>query len=347
MVVEKCIAGFVGNLRNQFGVICQGAAVFREQAHSMISWDAYEPKRDRSVEVDQKDTELRSLLSLLDDPDHRVASAVTDRLRLRGQAVLNPLLDFIDFAPDPLARERAETLAREFNEEILLAEFRKLERRIEQGDPKTLEDGAFLIARFATPRLNVQHYRNELTRLGEALNEFLFGIDSPLEMLITTNSFFFDEQKFKGNEKTFLDPDNSYIHAVLDRKLGIPISLALVYILVARDRVGLPFSGSSTPGHFLIRYDGVQNEPLFVDAFNGGLILKQRDIRRFLEVSKLPFDELFLRPASPRAFLLRMIRNLIIVFTERKEEASRQAFERFLRVLAPSSEQSDLQNDTL
>lgn len=284
------------------------------------------------------DQELRSLFTLLDDPDHRIAEAVTERLRSRGQSVLDPLLEFIDFAPDPLARERAETLAREFNEEILTEEFKRLAGRMDQGDPKTLEDGAFLIARFGNPRLNVLHYRAELNKLAGSLTDFLFGIDSPLEMLLTTNSFFFDEQKFKGNENTFLEPENSYIDSVIDRRLGIPISLALVYILVARDRVGLPFSGASTPGHFLIRYDGVENEPLFVDAFNGGLILKQRDIKRFLELSKLPFDESFLKPASPRAVLLRMIRNLIIVFTERKDDNSRLSFEKFLRIFAPNSE---------
>lgn len=279
------------------------------------------------------DEELRSLFSLLDDPDHSVATAVTDRLRLRGRDVLPPLLEFIDLAPDALARERAEMLAREFNEELLLAEFRKLAVRIEQGDPKTLEDGAFLIARYGSPRLNQQQYRAKLEELGGKLSDHLFGIDSPLEMLLATNSFFFDEEKFKGNEGTFLEAKNSYITDVIDRRLGIPISLAVVYILIARDRVGLPFSGASTPGHFLIRFDGVEDEPLFVDAFNGGLILKKRDIKRFLELSKLPFDEAFLRPASPRAILLRMIRNLIIVFTEQQDEVARKAFDRFMKAI--------------
>lgn len=284
------------------------------------------------------DEELRSLLSLLDDPDSAIALAVTERLRSRGKiggpsSLLDPLLDFIDTRPDALARERAQMLAQEFNEEILLAEFAKLARRMDQGDPKTLEDGAFLIARYGSPRLNHHQYRAKLEELAGRLGDYLFGIDSPLEMLLATNSFFFDEEKFKGNDSTFLDARNSYINDVLDRKLGIPISLALIYLLVARDRVGLPFSGASTPGHFLIRYDGVEDEPLFIDAFNGGLVLKQRDIKRFLELSKLPFDEAFLRPASPRAILLRMVRNLIIVFTEQGDATSRQSFDRFLSAL--------------
>ena len=279
------------------------------------------------------DEELRSLFSLLDDPDHSIATAVTDRIRSRGREVLSPLLEFIDLAPDPLARERAEVLAREFNEELLLGEFAKLAHRMDQGDPKTLEDGAFLIARYGSPRLNLQQYRAKLDALAGKLSDFLYGIDSPLEMLLATNSFFFDEEKFRGNENTFLEAKNSYVSDVIDRRLGIPISLAVVYILIARDRVGLPFSGASTPGHFLIRYDGVEDEPLFVDAFNGGLILKQRDIKRFLELSKLPFDEAFLRPASPRAILLRMIRNLIIVFTETQDEVARKAFDRFMKVI--------------
>ncbi len=136
-----------------------------------------------------------------------------------------------------------------------------------------------------------------------------------------------------------MEPENSYIDRVMERRTGIPISLATVYLLVVRSRLGLPFSGASAPGHFLVRYDGLRTEPLFIDAFNSGIILRERDIKHYLDSSGLPFNRQFLEPSPPRAILLRMIRNLIIVFTERGDSIARQAFEGFMRILAPNAEE--------
>lgn len=278
-------------------------------------------------------TELRSLFKLLDDPDPHVAVAVEERLRSCGPAILHPLLNFAAASADELAKKRAGRVAHDLNVEQLAEEFAALRQRIEQRERGTLEDGAFLIARYGTPDLDAEAYKAELDALAGMLHDRIRGIHSPVELLAETNEFFFRTRGFRGNHLTFLDPDNSYINHVLDRRVGIPISLATVYTLIAGKRLGLPFTGVSTPGHFLIRYDGVRNEPLFVDAFNGGTVLKREDIRTFLYSSGIPYHESFVFPAPPIAILLRMIRNLIILFQEKKNEASRRAFERFHTIL--------------
>jgi regulator of sirC expression with transglutaminase-like and TPR domain len=278
-------------------------------------------------------SELRSLLALLDDPDPKVASVVEDRLRCCGPSIMCPLLDFAATSGDELAKLRAESIVHDINVEKLIEEFTALRQRIEHRERGTLEDGAFLIARYGAPSLDVEYYKAELDALAGMLHDRIRGIHSPVEVLAETNDFFFRLRGFRGNHQTFLDPDNSYINQVLDRRLGIPISLATIYILVAGKRLGLPFTGASTPGHFLVRYDGVRSEPLFVDAFNGGIVLKREDIRKFLYSSGIPYHESFVFPAPPVAILLRMIRNLIILFQEKKDEASRRAFERFHAIL--------------
>jgi len=287
----------------------------------------------RLIHSAEADGEFLSLVSLLDDPDTRVASAVEDRLRERGASILHPLLEFIDLSADDLAKRRAIVLAREFNEKMLIEEFTALRHKLEQKKRGALEEGVFLIARYAYPRLDKEYYQAELTALSGMLHDRVKGIMAPSEVLAAANDFFFKERGFKGNHEQFHDADNSYINQVLDRRTGIPISLSVVYVLIAGHRVGLPFAGVSTPGHFLIRYDGIQGEPLFVDAYNNGIILREKDIRKFLYTSGLPYYESFIRPASARMVLLRMIRNLIVIFQDKKDPESQQAFERFQSAL--------------
>ena len=289
--------------------------------------------------------ELRSLLALLDDPDPKVASIVEERLRCCGPGIMCPLLDFAASSPDALAKNRAESIAQDINVTTLIEEFTALRHRIEHRERGTLEDGAFLIARYGTPGLDTEFYKAELDALAGMLHDRIRGIHSPVEILAETNDFFFQKRGFHGNHQTFLDPDNSYINHVLDRRLGIPISLSTVYILVAGKRLGLPFTGASTPGHFLVRYDGVRSEPLFVDAFNGGIVLKRDDIRRFLYSSGIPYHESFVFPAPPVAILLRMIRNLIILFQEKKNEPSKLAFEHFHAILVGKEYNGSLLED--
>jgi regulator of sirC expression with transglutaminase-like and TPR domain len=290
----------------------------------------------------QLDAELRSLFALLDDPDPRVAEAVQERIKLRGDDVVLPLLSFIDGSHDALAKERAEQLADQFTIAQIKEGFRMLTPRFIRHDDQAFEDGAFLIARYANPRLDVVKYRKMLDEMAEQLRGRLSGLSSALEILDEVNYFFFEELHFRGNQAKFMEPENSYLDRVLDRRIGIPISLAVIYLLVADTRLRLPFSGACAPGHFLVRYDGLRSEPLFIDAFNSGTILRSRDIKRYLDSAGLPFHKEYLESAHPRSILLRMMRNLVMVFNERGNKTSRKSFQEFMRILSPEAMGSDL-----
>jgi regulator of sirC expression with transglutaminase-like and TPR domain len=288
---------------------------------------------------DEPDAELRSLFSLLDDPDERIAEAVTDRIRSRGIGALAPLAAFLERTSDPLALSRAKRISLEFNTDVLASEFETLSLDLAEGKRTAFEDGVYLIARYGNPSLDVEHVRSEIDEFAQLLNYRIANLSSALEVLDEVNHFFFEDLRFRGNQAKFMEPENSFIDIVVERRTGIPISLAAVYLLVVRSRLGLPFSGASAPGHFLVRYDGLHSEPLFIDAFNGGVLLRERDIKHYLDSSGLPFNRQFLEPAPPRAILLRMIRNLIIVFNEHGNMPGRTAFERFMRILAPNAEE--------
>ncbi len=288
---------------------------------------------DSDLELATSDAELRSLFALLDDPDQHIGTVVENKLRARGTFVIDPLIRFADSSHDALAIRRATGIVRDINGENLICQFEALRMKLEEGRRGCLEEGAFLIARYGYPQLDVEYYKAELDALAGMLHDRIKGIHSPFDILLATNDFFFKNKKFRGNHTNFLEADNSYINAVIDRKLGIPISLAVLYILVAARRLGLPFSGASTPGHFLIRYDGLRDEPLFIDAFNDGIILRREDIRRFVYTSGMPYYESFIQPSRPQNILLRMTRNLIILFDEQKDETAKATFERFHNIL--------------
>ncbi len=275
------------------------------------------------------DRELASLIHLLDDPDPEVSRVVDARIYGRGPAAMGPLLEFADLSSDGFAAQRAKQIASRLNVDLLMEEFGLLRARISAKKHYVLEDGAFLIARFGNPRLDVEHYRAELTKLAAMLKERVDAVHSPFEVLTIANGFFFDELKYRGNQTAFLEPENSYLDRVIDRRIGIPISLCVVFLLIARSRLNLPFSGVAAPGHFLLRYDAA-GEPIFIDAFNGGVMLSAHDVRRFLEASGMDFSPTVLTPAPAEVILKRMLRNLIMVFTEREDVLSRSAMEGFV-----------------
>lgn len=142
---------------------------------------------------------------------------------------------------------------------------------------------------------------------------------APLQRLRALNRYFFQEQQFAGNVNDYNDPRNSYLHHVLESRRGIPISLAVLYVELARE-IGLRANGVSFPGHFLARV-GMPQGDVVIDPFNGQSMSrealdamlqpyrKRRGAAGGLGASAMPLA-LFLQPASPRDTLARMLRNL-------------------------------------
>ena len=190
-------------------------------------------------------------------------------------------------------------------------------------DRLMLDRAALEVARIAYPDLDADVYLGKLDGLAEAVHARLAGAatkpDQPLEaelpvVLAAINAVLFEQSGLRGNSDNYGDPRNSFINDVLDRGLGIPISLSVVYIEVAR-RLGLEMEGVSFPGHFLAMTsygDGI----VVLDPFFGGITLSEEQvlgrIRRVVGDELATDDNLahFLRPASTREIVARMLRNL-------------------------------------
>ena len=181
-----------------------------------------------------------------------------------------------------------------------------------------LLETALLIARDEYPELETGAYLAMVDGYGRRLSGSLSdGLDIPSK-LTAINHFLYKELGFSGNAMDYEDPRNSYLNQVFDRRLGIPISLAVVHIAVMH-RIGLPLEGISFPGHFLVRLP-VDDGILVLDPFNQGRPVSIEELRErvtpHLDGQPPSDSQLFqiLAPASVRTILMRMLRNLQTIY---------------------------------
>jgi regulator of sirC expression with transglutaminase-like and TPR domain len=174
-----------------------------------------------------------------------------------------------------------------------------------------LGEAALLIAEDAYPGLDVLGYLRRLDEIAVPLLAHA-GEDSSLgEMVSALNGHLFGELGFRGNAEDYYDPRNSYLNEVLDRRLGIPITLSVLYIEIAR-RIGLTVVGVGLPGHFIVeaRRD---TSSVLLDPFHGGETLTLEDCERLIQDvygNSIPFSEEQLAPVRKRQMLTRMLNNL-------------------------------------
>lgn len=194
---------------------------------------------------------------------------------------------------------------------------------------------ALYLAQEEYSELDVEAYIRTLEQMAEAVRYQLPAEPYPLRIIKCINHYLYDTVGFAGNKVDYYDPENSYFNRVLDRKTGIPISLSLVYLEIAR-RLDFPMVGINMPGHFLIRPD-IDEMDLFVDPFNHGDVLFRQDCQERLV--KLYGNDMALRPeffdaVSPRLFLARMLRNLKGIYLQKDDwERALAAVDRILLLL--------------
>lgn len=186
-----------------------------------------------------------------------------------------------------------------------------LERALsEPGD--ALAPAALAIAELEYPRLDPTPWIEQLDEFGREAARRVAGLAAVRDQIVAVNRFMFGTLGFAGNQNQYLDPRNSYLNEVIERRLGIPITLSIVYIEVGR-RAGLPLNGIGFPGHFLVGCDPEHGERTIIDPFNGGTLLTETDCRKLLREhagDEVPWHPSFLDTTDRRAIVLRMLSNL-------------------------------------
>jgi regulator of sirC expression with transglutaminase-like and TPR domain len=186
-----------------------------------------------------------------------------------------------------------------------------------------LAEAALVIAAHEYPGLDVHAYLTRLDDMAAALKRRLRADISPTETLIALNHYLFDELGFGGNAGDYYDPRNSYLNEVLDRCLGIPITLSLVYVEIGR-RAGLALHGVAFPGHFLVKCI-LRNGAVVLDPYARGASLSLDDLQQRLKALRggnMPASDMvvhLLAVAGKKSILARMLRNLKVIYRERND----------------------------
>jgi len=205
--------------------------------------------------------------------------------------------------------------------------FEALVRGPEDSLEDHLDEAALLIAAHANPSLDVDAYLRSLDELADAC---------AADNVAALSHQLFVVGGFRGNDGDFADPRNSYLDAVLDRRLGIPITLSVVVLEVGR-RLGVSLAGVSMPGHFLVRLRGAP--PVLIDAFDGGRMLSETECEAWFRATHgpgAPWDPRYLDPVGPTTILARMLANLRSIHIQRQESVALEWVLR-LRSLLPGA----------
>ncbi len=201
-----------------------------------------------------------------------------------------------------------------------------------------LSRAALVIASAHYPSLSIDAYNTQLARMGRTIRPILRAAHTPEQQVAMINGYLYDEKGFAGNTQDYFDPLNSFLNEVLDRKLGNPITLSLLYYDMAQ-RNFLPIFPVGMPYHVVLKYETPEQE-FYIDPFNGGAILSEQDC--FVRMSEIagepiPYDPAYLQITPKRIFLYRMLNNLKRYYLETRKHSQAEKVLKQLLIIIPES----------
>lgn len=245
-----------------------------------------------------------ALLSLLGDEDPQTVALVKAQLAAGGPSMLSELRQLEELA-GPVASFHVRDVIAEIQERGAEVTFMQMCRHF--GDDGNLEEAAWQLATVLMPGEDLTNARALLDTWGAEVRHRLAKAETPLDRVETLAEYLNLDLRLRGNDDDYYNVRNSLLPAVIESRLGIPISLALIYLLVGQ-RAGLPIDGIGLPGHFIVRH-----EDIFFDPFHGGRRVGLDECRALLEQQNLTLLPQHLAPATPKQMLIRMLTNLYFI----------------------------------
>ncbi|HWA24213.1 MAG TPA: transglutaminase-like domain-containing protein [Lacunisphaera sp.] len=265
----------------------------------------------------------QALAGLLDDPSPSVRAALLAHFNRHGHASVE-FLRWIAGQPNRALAVYANQYLRELNFSDPVTEFRGFIRSLNYE----LETGALLLSRTIHPQLDIGACCAQLDRMAARCRELIAEPAAARDKCRVLNRVLFHEHGFRGNTEHYADPLNSFLDQVLIRRKGIPLSLSLVYLLVA-DRVGLSLEPVGLPGHFLVGCFA-EAEPFYVDPFNAGRLLSASEAVAMARKQSLNPILADLAPTPVREVLCRCCRNLVNHYTVANDHERARLFAEFV-----------------
>ncbi len=203
--------------------------------------------------------------------------------------------------------------------------------------PIDIPKAALIFAReIAYPELDIQTYLQKLDRMAESIWVNISPFRTAAAQAKALAETLFNQIGFQGNRQNYTDPRNSYLNEVIARRLGIPISLSVIFIAIA-NRLEIPAEGIGLPGHFIVKVPAEEGAG-FIDPFHAGRRLSLDDCTRLVEQTvgyRGPLQDDWLKPVSARAILTRMLNNLRGIYLQEQAWTLAQATIEHLQILQP------------
>lgn len=276
-----------------------------------------------------KESEIKALVTLLDDDDMEVVQHVEKQLRTIGGSVI-PLLEdhWQENGLNPVLQKKIEDLIHDLQYNLLttrLLEWKK------DGHQDLLE-GMWMLATYQYPDLSLE-------KLKQSINDIYFDVwlefrDDlhPHDQIRILNQVFFEKYKFIANTKNFHSPANSMLNQVFEQRKGNPISLCVIYMLIAK-RLGMPVSGVNLPSLFVLTFKNPQIQ-FYINVFNRGLIFTKVDISNYIKQMHLLPQDSFYQPCTNLDIVCRVLRNLIVSFEKVSDVERVHEMENILKLLS-------------
>ncbi|MFZ6053289.1 transglutaminase-like domain-containing protein [Halocola ammonii] len=267
--------------------------------------------------------ELSALINLIEDPDEKIYSHVRSELLNYGESIIPHLEHFWEFhTHGELFQARVEQLIHSIHFKSV---YEDLDKWNKEEDNDLLE-GALIIHRYQFPSSDLDEFRNTISKIRQdiwlELNDYL----TSFEKVRVFNHILFKEYGFKGNRADYTSTSNSFIGQVLESRTGNPLSLSIIYQVLA-NRLEVPIFGVNLPNHFVMCYldefgigfhtDEVDHDNgilFYIDPFSEGAIIDRSEINEFLSHIDIDQQPRFFKPCSHRDMINRMLNNLIFSF---------------------------------
>jgi len=288
----------------------------------------------------KSDNEIKALIKLLDDPDSSVYESVARNLINQGPGIIPKLEEAWEFSLNEFLQQRIEDLIQNIQQGSTTKELSEWEA----GGATSLLEGAFLVEKYQYPDLNFSVLEKKVEDISKDIWLELNKNLTALENIRVLNLIFFKSYKFTGNFTNLFAPQNNFINQLIETKKGNPLSLGILYSVIAR-KLGLPVYGVNLPRNFLLVYldeyksdatleaDLAQHILFYINPFRKGAILSRKDIEHFLSSQNIKIEKSFFIPGSNRNIIKRLILNLVSSYEKLGYQDKVDSFKNLLTIL--------------
>ena len=287
--------------------------------------------------------EIKALISLLDDPE--IAPQIQGEIQNLGETIIPYLEESWEETLDPQQQQRLEDLIHQL-------QFEGLQQRLRvwrDAGAQDLLEGMWLLNSYQYPDADLQALNRAIEQLRFEAWTLLRSEMHPADQVQMLNHVIFRNHKFSANTQHFHSPANSMLQRVIETKRGNPLSLCVIYLLVAQ-RLDLPVFGVNLPNLFVLTYQSENKAfpPFYINCYNRGVVLSRADIEHYVGQLGITSQEAFYEPCSNLDIVRRAMRNLQVSFEKLQELGKAEEVSQLLAILTedkPKPEEEEGEED--